>query len=116
MKVINVIVLLIAVLFGISSELPPPPPLHPDCISEYRLLWYFPENAFCDATEPFGDVYFYRCDVLKYSDYHGWYKSAMTVFQCVYPPIIGEPITPEEVNLIFMPFMNYRMIVSVEPE
>ena len=104
------IILLLFLLFGNS---PTRPPLDPECIGDYSLLWEIRECKICDNEESYGDYYLYICEIEKYSPTFGTYKSSKFVSQCIYDSGLNVPQT--KVFIAMLPIVTNWNTVIGEP-
>ena len=112
MKTIILAILLSAIF---NRELPPPPELLPECISDYALVWQFDDSVYCQDHTPRGDYYLYTCRIQKWSNFHQmYYETIKHVSQCVYTHPID--ISKVELFATFLPIVsNNNTIMSYIP-
>ena len=92
---------IIILLFLLSIFNAPPP--DQECISDWVVIWEFPEHRYCNEQNPFGDYSLYTCEIIKPSEWWGEYKTQKLESQCVYDEIV---LPVEEMLMSFLPIVT----------
>lgn len=93
--------IIIFLLLFLSIFAPDP---DPECISDWELLWEIQECPYCNEIEPYGTYSLYSCEVMKFSESLGEYKTIKFKSQCIYSA--GIEIPPEDVYVSFLPVVT----------
>lgn len=89
---------LVVLMFALLSFINPPEP-DPECVSPWTPVWTFENSPYCDG----GHYELWSCRIPKYSEFRGeWYYTLKLESTC---GVIGDPITEEMVNTIFLPLI-----------
>ena len=98
------LVFLLLVFLSMFETSPVPVPSDPECITEPVFVIEYQEDGFCNAQEPFGDVYMFVCKIKLYSEYFGEYEGLKFLHTCIYTPTLELPT--KEMFITFLPVVN----------
>lgn len=93
---------IILFLLMLLSPLVPDP--DPECTSDWYLMWEIPNCPYCDDLEHYGTYSLYSCEVIKFSDVYGEYKTTKFKSECVYG--MGIEVPPKDVYAMFFPTIS----------